>query len=361
LQPRDRINTILNFEEPDRVGLWIELFNETYTKWISDIPYKLAIQKLGNEMTTIGGNLEIFPHGYDEITIALEEKYVIKRDRRGGKKKIQGKVTHELEIPVTSIDEFQVKFESFIDLDDPRRITSDKYPFKADLKKAIKNRQKYCFTNLWQTGPFEICRDFLGGISRVLSTMIRNPSLASYMFEAIAKYQARVCECFIEAGVDGLILGEDLGYRKNTFFSSELYSKLLAPAHKKIFQPFRKLGKPCILHSDGNVNSFIPDFIRIGVTALNPLEVKAGLDVIELKKKYGDKLVFIGGIDVRTLASTKEKIKKEVTEKIGIAGQGGGYIIGPDHCIPPDVSFENFQFFRKLIEKYGKYPRVYEK
>jgi len=366
LNSRERIDTILHFEEPDRVGLWIELFNETWIKYQANIKlpknsYNLARAKCGSDMTTIP--MQSIFSGYDQITIEETEEWTIIRDEWGVKKKT-GEHTRfggeVLEAPVKCLDDFKEKIEAFMDPDDPRRVTSSHYPYKKDLKEAVRNRRRGPYgdlwVSLWVTGPFELCSGFVGGMPQLLTIMVKDPHFTSYMFNSVAEYEARICEVYIDAGVDGIFLGEDLGYKNGPFFSPDLYRKLLAPAHKKIFHPFSKRGMPCLIHSDGNVKMLIPDFIKIGITALNPLEVKAGMDVKELKIKYGDKLAFIGGIDVRTLASSKEKIKKEITEKISIAAQGGGFVVGPDHCIPPEVSFENFQFFRKLAIKYGKYP-----
>jgi uroporphyrinogen decarboxylase len=361
LDSRERIEAILHLEEPDRVGFWIELFNETWLKYIekdNSLPkknYKLSMQKLGTETFTIGGDHGLSPHGYDSITIDETDDYAIIRDRSGEKKKIQGDVTEILEKSINRLEDYKEKIEAFMDHNDPRRVTSSRYPYKMDLEKAIKNRQKNCFVNLWLSGPFEMSRGVFG-YPGVLIVMVKDPHFAGYVFDSIAKYQARIGKAYIDAGVDGIMLGEDMSYKKGPLFSPEHYRKLLAPAHKKVFHPFRKNDKACIIHTDGNVKKLIPDLIKSGITALNPLEVKAGLDVNELKLKYGDKIAFVGGIDVRTLGSTKEAIKKEVTEKIEIAGQDGGYVIGPDHCIPPSVSYENYQYFYKLAKKYGKYP-----
>jgi len=363
LNSRERIDAILHFEEPDRIGFWIALWDDTISKWQPKIPSMWKfLREEGSEIATTGrilgdeGNWA--SPGYDTIVIYENERFKIMRDEYGVRKKIWSSkmgVPYILEAPVKTLDDFKEKIEAFMDPDDARRVTSRRYPYRNDLKEAIRNLQKDFYVTLWLTGPFEISRHLVGGIPQLLTIMIKEPHFASYMFNSIAKYQARICESFIDAGVDGFFLGDDLGYKNGPFFSPELYRKLLAPAHEKIIHPSRKRGKPCIIHSDGNVKMLIPDFIKIGITALNPLEVKAGMDVKELKLKYGDKLAFVGGIDVRTLASDKESIRKEVIEKINIAGQGGGFVIGPDHGIPPNVPYENYKFFRKLVMKYGRY------
>jgi uroporphyrinogen-III decarboxylase len=65
----------------------------------------------------------------------------------------------------------------------------------------------------------------------------------------------------------------------------------------------------------------------------------------------------MGGIDTRVLSSGDfDAIRKEVASKISIAGKGGRYIVTSDGPIPPTVSLQSYQYFRKLVREYGKYP-----
>ena len=129
----------------------------------------------------------------------------------------------------------------------------------------------------------------------------------------------------------------------------------MGPAHHRIIYQFRAKNLPAVLHTDGNVDILVPYFIKVGFTALQPLEAKAGMDVRKLKEKFGDKMAFIGNIDVRALSAGKEAIKREVLSKLPIAMEGGGYIACSDHSVPPSVSLDNYLYFLKLIRKYGKY------
>ena len=91
------------------------------------------------------------------------------------------------------------------------------------------------------------------------------------------------------------------------------------------------------LHSCGNIMGLLPDVIETGVDALNPLEVKAGMDTLKIKKEYGDKLVLHGGINAAQWKNT-EAVIDEINEKIPTLKENGGYIFSSDHSIPNDVS-----------------------
>jgi uroporphyrinogen-III decarboxylase len=94
----------------------------------------------------------------------------------------------------------------------------------------------------------------------------------------------------------------------------------------------------------------------VGVDAYNPLEAKAGLDVVDLKRKYGDRWAFNGNIDVRVLATNdQDQIRREVLRKLN-AAKGGGYIIQSDHSIPDNVAPATYDYVVQLVREHGKYP-----
>jgi uroporphyrinogen decarboxylase len=80
------------------------------------------------------------------------------------------------------------------------------------------------------------------------------------------------------------------------------------------------------------------------------------MDVIELKREYGDKIALMGGIDVRVMADgTDEELEEEIGNKITIAKENGGYIYHSDHSVPNNVSFPRYQRVIELIHQYGSY------
>ncbi len=108
------------------------------------------------------------------------------------------------------------------------------------------------------------------------------------------------------------------------------------------------------MHSCGNITELIDDLVGIGLDALNPLEIKAGMDSIALKAKYGDRLVFQGGIDVRNW-NDPAKAEAELREKLPILKRNGGYIFHSDHSIPETVSLKDYQFVLALAMELGRY------
>jgi len=236
MNSRERIDAILHFEEPDRVGLHGWVWSDTIEKWGLT---SLSKWKLRRRMSEIYSFFPIhtpwrqpsdyYSPGYDEMIVEETDEWQIIRDQYGVKAKYwstkQG-VPHILEAPVKCLDDFKEKIEPFMDPDDPRRVTSNRFPYKKDLEEAIKNYQRDFYVALWLIGPFEICRHFVGGIPQLLTIMIRNPHFASYMFNSVAEYQARVCETHIDAGVDAFFMGEDLGYKNGPFLEKSNLKRL---------------------------------------------------------------------------------------------------------------------------------------
>jgi uroporphyrinogen decarboxylase len=111
-----------------------------------------------------------------------------------------------------------------------------------------------------------------------------------------------------------------------------------------------------ILHSDGNLWPLIPHFIEAGINCVQPLEVKAGMDVRELKRRFGDQLAFMGGINVTAMYDPDPRIiEEEIRSKFEVAKVGGGYIYHSDHAVPPNVSFERYERIMELVRNYGEY------
>jgi uroporphyrinogen decarboxylase len=192
----------------------------------------------------------------------------------------------------------------------------------------------------------------------LLTAMLEEPDWVREIFSMQGELAARAAEGLFERGfdLDGAFYYDDLGYKNGLFFAPRLYRELLQPVHRMILEPFKRRGLPCILHSCGNVSELIPDLIAAGWTCLQPLEVKAGMDLVALKKQYGDRLAFMGGIDVRNMAlDDPGPIEEEIRTKFAAAKAGGGYVYYSDHSVPDNVSFANYCRVMDLVRKYGAY------
>ena len=99
---------------------------------------------------------------------------------------------------------------------------------------------------------------------------------------------------------------------------------------------------------------YVPELVEMGMDGLNPLEVKAGMQPMELKKQYGDRMLFHGGINAVNW-DKPDIITAEIERVVPVMKENGGYIFASDHSIPPHVSFSDFTNIINTVKRVGKY------
>jgi len=196
------------------------------------------------------------------------------------------------------------------------------------------------------------------GLDKMLEDFATDGEVSRTILDILTDRAVRGARASALAGADLLGTGDDVGMQTGLMMSPETWRKWLKPRTGAIFRAAKEV-KPDIqirYHTDGNVESIIEDFIEIGVDSLNPLEAKAGLDVVELRRRLGHRLGFCGNMDVITWANgSEDELKKVVLTKLN-AAKGGGFIFQSDHSVPTEVSGHNYDYVVKLVREYGKYP-----
>jgi uroporphyrinogen decarboxylase len=185
------------------------------------------------------------------------------------------------------------------------------------------------------------------------------PDELGRFLERLGEFALGITRAQIKAAdgkMDGMVIWGDVAYTRDLFFSPQYWRRHFKPVVKAIVDECHAHGLPVIYHGCGNVRRIFEDFAEIGVDAYNPLEAKAGLDVIELRRQYGHRIGFCGNLDVRTWADgTEEEITRMVLRKLN-AAKGGGYIVQSDHSVPCNVSGRNYDLVVNLVREHGKYP-----
>ena len=235
----------------------------------------------------------------------------------------------------------------------PSRDRIDWKWFEENYRK-MRSRGAWIFAYLWF--GFDVTHAWLIGTERMLVAMAEQPEWISDMFNHYLDVHLKLFQMIWDAGYhfDEIHWPDDMGYKNHTFFSLDMYRNILKPVHKKACDWAHAKGIKTKLHSCGYVEPFIPDLIEIGVDMLNPLEVKAGMDPVALKKKYGDKLGFQGGLNA-VLFGEPEKMREEMKKIIPAMKKNGGYIISSDHSVPDSVSLQEFGEFVRLAKELGSY------
>lgn len=192
-------------------------------------------------------------------------------------------------------------------------------------------------------GVFELgC--WLCGFDDFLMKMAIDPEFVEELFEIIWQYQKRVIELYygkLGAYIHYTSSGDDFATQNGPFISPGMFREFIAPYLKKRISYTRQFTDAQFLHhSCGSVYMLIDDLIDCGVEILNPIQPKAANMSPEiLKREFGDRIVFHGGIDTQELLpfADAEEIREEVARVVEIMNQNGGYILAAAHNIQEDV------------------------
>ncbi len=212
----------------------------------------------------------------------------------------------------------------------------------------------------WITGGlwfgFDITHSGMIGTENMLIAMLEEPEWVMDMFETELNLNLALIERVWDAGYtfDELHWYDDMGYKGTQFFSMKLYRELLKPFHQRAIDWGHQHGCYVRLHSCGNIMPFVPELVEMGLDGLNPLEVKAGMDPLKLKKEFGDRLLFHGGTNAAQW-HRPEIILPQIRELVPQMMQNGGYIFASDHSIPDTVSLSDFTHIIETYKEVGTY------
>ncbi|MBI4243365.1 MAG: hypothetical protein HY606_04670 [Planctomycetes bacterium] len=206
----------------------------------------------------------------------------------------------------------------------------------------------------WLGGTFGYIRNWMG-VQNACCLFYDNIKLVEEMIEHLTYFYSTFAIRIFSAGVelDWVMFWEDMAYKHGSLLSPEMYRKYCLPFYREIADILHQKGVKIIcIDSDGNIEELIPLWLEVGINVLHPMEAAAGMDVRKIRRKYNKKIGFLGGIDKRALSSGREAIDAEVIPKVrDLLNTGGGFIVECDHAVPPDVSLDNYRYFRDLVRK----------
>jgi uroporphyrinogen decarboxylase len=156
--------------------------------------------------------------------------------------------------------------------------------------------------------------------------------------------------------LDGMVIWGDVAYKSSLFFSPAYWRTYFRPWVEAMVRECHAHDLPVIYHGCGNVSLIFEDFIEMGVDSYNPLEAKAGLDCVELRKKYGHGFGVCGNSDIQVWeGGDKDRIREEILRKLN-AAKGGGMILQSDHSVTSSVSGQTYDYIVNLVREHGSYP-----
>lgn len=203
---------------------------------------------------------------------------------------------------------------------------------------------------------FDVTHSKVLGTEESLIALIEEPEWLVDIWQAQLELNLALLDRVWEAGYefDALRWPDDMGYKNAQFFSLSTYRELLKPIHKQAIDWAHAKGIPAYLHSCGNVQPFVSELVEMGLDALNPLEVKAGMDPLEVKRAHGDRLVLHGGFNALDWQDM-DAMAASVESRLPALMESGGYIFATDHSTPSDVGLNDFRRIVELVKWTGTY------
>ena len=184
---------------------------------------------------------------------------------------------------------------------------------------------------------------FSRGIENFLVDMVGEPEQTRKLLNKIIEKNLVMLENFLAIPeIDGVLLGSDWGSQLDLLMSPDVWQEMIRPGEQREYDLIHSYGKDVWVHSCGNIERIIPSLVEMKLDVLNPIQPEA-MDIAKLKRQYGDKLTFWGGISTQqTLPyGTPDAVRNEARGIRELMSQNGGYIFSPAQSIQADVPVEN--------------------
>jgi len=360
LTSRDRVRRILDRQPVDRVAAFEWFWPETQGHWARQgyvRPDEDLVSHFGFDLRECWClNLMADPDAGDQIVEEDEQTKLVRngngallrwwknksgtpehvdflvKDRAGWREHTRPRVTDE------SSYERRINFEVY----------------RRHREKSLREGVFFCWTGV---NVFEAIHPVCGH-EHMLVGMALDSEWVADMCTVYSQMLIRLMEILFakEGRPDGLWFCEDMGFKNKPFMSPRMYRDIIFPAHKRTFDFAHSLGLPVFVHSCGFVEPLVPGLIEAGMDCLQAMEVKAGMDLLHLKKTYGGRIALCGGMDIRTLETNdKSVVQAELDAKLPGAMAGGGYMLQTDHSVSSRVEYDTYRYFLDRGREMGTY------
>ncbi|MBM3708800.1 MAG: hypothetical protein FJW61_00055 [Actinobacteria bacterium] len=373
MNSRERVLLILNHKEPDRIAVDLgggvsSLMKKAYINLLNFLgrEHLNVNYSLMDTVLNIDENI-LLNFGVDFRRVWLgdpvENKIIYKKDGtildifKIKRKKI-GEYIEIINPPLANADFENLKEYKFPDPEDRGWLTG----VKEQIELLKKQNQYAIVLGMSMDGIFEM-GTYLFGFEDFLVKLYTEKKLVSYFFDKLLYFLTAFWSKIsneIGKDIDMIELGDDMANQRQLFFSRDIYREMIKSRHMELFRCIKKNNSVKIfLHCCGSVYELIEDLIEVGVDILNPIQPGAhNMQSLLLKKKFGTKICFHGGIDEQYYLSRAsiEEMSDEIKRIIKNLAPQGGYILAPAHNIQSDTSPEKIIKLYKTALEFGKYP-----
>jgi uroporphyrinogen decarboxylase len=358
LSHRDRVLAALEHQKPDRVpldlggtqtGILVEPYNALKSRLGIHTPSRVCNMVLGLAGVE-EAVLERFDIDFRHVLPGQADAYRFELladdsfyDEFGTRwrKPAGGHYYDMVEFPLSSCSLEDLQAYRWPDPDDPGRVRGVREGL-AKLRSGTDYALETGLVGLWETCWFTV------GFERWLVALVDAPDFVTALMDRCLEFLKRMHGAYIEAAgpyLDLVTLWDDYGSQNSSLISPAVWRKLVKPRLAELVAELRSKTSARIgLHSCGSLVAILDDLVEVGIQVINPVQVSARhMEIRDLKKRYGNRLTFWGGIDTQSLLpfGCPADVQKAVLDTVQVMGEGGGYILAAVHNIQPGVSPEN--------------------
>lgn len=374
LRKLDRLNTALRHQEPDRVPVSDFFWGGFIERWRRELnlaPDANPYYHYDLDWITTVPNMDPWIRSFE--TLSEDQSEVVVRTGYGAimHKKFD---TPMPEMVAWDLDTFEkLEAAEFDDPADRRRFfeagdnqiagVGDGFERNSPAWVETVKSLRPDFPVYGSMGEVSECLTRLIGQENAMLWMGLYPDRMGAVINRIGAHYAASARAAMDAAdglLDGFVIWGDVAYKKGMFFSPDYWRAYFKPWVQRMVDDAHARNLPVIYHGCGNVHAIFQDFIDVGVDAYNPLEAKAGMDVVDLRERYGHHMGFCGNGDIQVWErGDREEIRRDTLRRLE-AARGGGYIFQSDHSVASDVSGHTYDYIVNLVRECGVYPLTLE-
>ena len=224
--------------------------------------------------------------------------------------------------------------------------------FAGDFEaRCERNRDHDTVVGIHFNGPFWQMREWCGFEGLCLK-MIEEPGFVDEMAAFWTEFVSATMKPILDRiSLDRVGISEDMAYKEHSMISPAMARRFLQPAYDRWVAEIRRSGCEIIdMDSDGRIDELIPIWIESDINVCDPIEVAAGNDIVDFRRRFGRQMAYTGGVDKRAIAKGGDVIAAEL-DRIRPVVDDGGFIPGCDHGVPPDISWLDFVHYSRLLAR----------
>ena len=198
---------------------------------------------------------------------------------------------------------------------------------------------------------------YLMGMENLLMAIATEPELVKSLVELSVNVNLELAKDVAACGAEIVYTGDDYAYTKGPLMSPKHFREFFYPGLCRVVQGFKELGLYVIKHTDGNLWPILDMIVDSGIDCLDPIDPIAGMDLGEVKAKYGNRIAIKGNVDCAELLTfgTPEEVVEATKDALRKGMPGGGYILSSSNSIHSAVKPENYAAMLQTLRKYGRY------